>query len=276
MRSDALKMVIVLLLGCALFRGSSRAQEGGTITGFYPKADTACDFPPLENPLTILCRKKIENRYISFMGYKDVKKIFIVAITLTPIKDVRKELSLIVDYEGGRPSIGKVKSWGYIFDRNGDGKIDYMALIAGAAGFEEENFPDSFPNRTQILNRDQLEYFVGHCKLIFNHWADDNFDGTIDAAIHVDMDPDRDWVKRRLVIRSTKFNGVFDDVWAFRNQIGEEHDSVSYTGSAVPYHPLGKASGEITWQDFNEMTAILKLVNRAAKLCDIGGTGLTE
>ncbi|MBI1805775.1 MAG: hypothetical protein HYR76_01835 [Ignavibacteria bacterium] len=244
-------------------------EENKSLLGFYPTADSISEFPPLEAELAIICQKKIGKHYVTFIGRKDEKKIFIAAVTLKPVKDIKKEISLTVNFDGVKPNVGKVSTWGYVFDRNNDGKIDYMALIGGAGAFEGKNFPDEYPVRDQHLDMQQLELFVSHCKLIFNHWADDNFDDTLDAMVHIDIDPVRDWVKRKMVIRSTKFDGKFDDVWAFIDKITEDPDTVEHTSTSVAFRPIGKLSGQITKETLMEKTAVLQLLNRAAAQCGV-------
>lgn len=272
---------IALILCC--FSPMS-AQED--LINFYPVADTLCTYPEITTPIDTICqismpqyaRKKVGNRYVtdttkiyvSFLGYKGQKNVFIAALTMKPIENPNFDIMRIVDFDGTSPKLGRVTTWGYVFDRNNDGKIDYMALVDGAAAFKSDMIPADFPVRGQNLTMPQLELFMSHCKIIFNHWADDNFDGKIDAVVHVDMDSVRDWVDRRLVIRSTKFEGNFDEVWSFRKYITDEHGSVEYSKTAVPYRPLGKLSGEITKANLDEKTAILDLLNKAAVKCDLG------
>lgn len=247
-----------------------KAQDDNSIISFFPTADSMSEYPPMESELAIICQKKLDSRYVSFIGNKDDKRIFIAAITLKPIKDLAAELSVHVQFNGLVPNVGQISSWGFVYDRNNDGKIDYMALLGGAAAFKKDDITEDYPVRDQKLTQPQLELFVSHCKLIFNHFADDNFDGKIDALVHIDMDMRRDWVERKILIRSTKFDKHFDDVWAFRDHINEEPQPVEHSATSVPYHPLGKFSGEITNSMLEGQNAILKLLNRAAASCSVG------
>jgi len=104
---------------------------------FYPVADSICDYPALYETLVIVCQEKIDSLFVTFIGSKSQKRIFIGAITKKPIHNPSKEISRIVDIDGIKPLLGKVSTWGYIFDRNNDGKIDYMALVGGAAAFKD-------------------------------------------------------------------------------------------------------------------------------------------
>ena len=240
-----------------------------TIVSFFPHADSVCDFPSTDKPLSMLCQKKMDKRYVSFVSTKGEQKAIIVAVTLVPLDDPQKLVSRTVEFDGIHPGVGKISTWGYIYDRNGDAKVDYMALVGGAASFEGLTFPDSFPKRGQSMSPDQMEYFVGHAKLVFNYWADDNGDGALDAVIHIDMDPARDLVRRRIVVRSTHSDGKYDEVWSFRGNLDTGHDSVAHSLRSVPYHPIGRGRDNITKKTFAEKSEILRLINRAAEQCHL-------
>jgi hypothetical protein len=267
----ALSSVILLLFFCtpAAFPQDDLPR---TLLGFYPVADSISQFPDVNHPLTLLCQKKMEGRYVSFIGRKNEKKIFIAAVTLKPIKDVNKEISRIVNFDGPRPNAGQVTTWGYVFDRNNDGKIDYMALIGGAGAFEDDRMPPDYPRRGEPHSMKQMEYFVNHCRLIFNHCADDNFDGAIDGAVVADSDPGRDFVHRMIFIGSRSEGGAFDDVWGFQGKLTPltDRDTVAHEPGSVPYHPPGKPAGEVTKKILDEKSALLDLLNRAAATCKVG------
>jgi len=266
-----MKILMMSVTICLLFIISIVVgQENQNIIDFYPIADSISEYPAIDVPLEILCQKKVSNVYVTFLSYKGQKKIFIAAVTNEKIENPNKEINRILDFDGPVPKLGKVTTWGYVFDRNNDGKIDYMALVDGAAPFLDDKIPENYPVRGQKLSMLNLELYVSHCKIIFNHWADDNYDGKIDAVVHVESDNLRDWIKRRIVARCTKFNDKFDDVWAFTKKITDKHDSVSHTKNSVIYRPLGQVSGFITKQTFQEKTNILDLLNRAAAICNIG------
>lgn len=241
-----------------------------TILSFYHTADSIGSFPLPIDQYEIKTQKKLMDRYVTFIGKKKEKTICIAAVTLAPIKNLQKELDLTVEFHGPKPYIGEVTTWGYIFDRNGDGKIDYLALVSGAAAVEDSTITDDFPGFGSPMNKKQFGQYIGHCQILFNHWADDNFDGTIDAVVHYDMDPIRNWMKRHLVIRSTAFDGNFDDVWAFRGKITSTHEITPFTKTEVPFYELGSNESTFTKKMMDQTSGILQLINRAAALLKIG------
>ena len=264
MRTAIVTLSAILLLAQP---GFSRQTS---IVDFYPHADSVCRFPPIEKGLTIVCQKRLARRYVSFIGLEGDTRVLLAAVTIKPLTDPRKSISLLVDFDGMKPNPGKTSTWAYVYDRNADGAIDYLALVGGAAAHKPDNFPENFPEHDKVMSFEQADYFVGHCRIVFNHWADDNYDGTLDAAVQIDMDSVRDWVDREIVVRSSGFDGRYDDVWAFRGGMGEERDSVEHTPGSVPFHPIGKPRDEIGPAAFTEKTNILRLLNQAAKECGLG------
>lgn len=233
------------------------------IVDWYPMADSMTQFPPTDQELS-MAEKKVDKYYITFVGIKNQPKVLIAAITAEPVTDV-KSLSLIVEFDGIKPKMGKVTTWGYIFDRNGDGKVDYIALLQAAAAYEGDDFPEDFPTGKGALNTKNQEYFIGHAKLVFDHWGDDNFDGKFDAVVVNDLDSLRDMVSRQIVIRSTAFNSSLDDVWTFRMNIKGDRETLPHSSKRVPYRTIGKGNDAITATSFKEKNAILDLINRAVK-----------
>jgi len=264
-----MRQFFIILLMLILFHHYLFTQDNKDIVNFYPTVNSLAKFPELFKALTIIQQRKIDSLYVTFIGYKNQKKFFIGAITKIPIHDPNTEISRIVEFQGSKPFLGKVSTWGYIFDRNKDGKIDYAALVGGAAVFKNDKIGDKFPPRNQRLDHEQTKFFVSHCEIIFNHWADDNFDGNIDAVIHADMDPSKDLVEQMIVVRSTKFDNSFDDVWAFREDPQHEHKKITHTSYSVPFHPLGSTQGKITKEMLAEKSAYLQLFNKAAAACNI-------
>lgn len=258
-------LILTILLWNTIEIGFAQSN----ILTFYPVADSISSFPLPINQYEIKLKKKLMDRYVTFIGKKKEKTICIAAVTLTPIKNLQKEIMLTVQFQGPKPYIGEVTTWGYIFDRNGDGKIDYLALVGGAAAVEDSTIADDFPGFGSPMNKKQFEQYIGHCQILFNHWADDNFDGTIDAVVHYDMDPIRNWMKRWLVIRSTAFDGNFDEVWAFRQKITSTHEITPFTATEVPFYELGSNQTVFTKKMMDQSSGILQLINRAIELCHI-------
>jgi hypothetical protein len=213
---------------------------------------------------------RVLERWVAFVGFKATKTVLYVTFTLDSLKDPVADVSPTVSYEKARPVLGKVPTWGYPFDRNGDGKVDYLALVGGAAPFEDAAFPENFPKRSEPMIVSQVELYLAKCRIIFNHWADDNYDGRLDATVQADMDPDRTWVYRQILARSKKFDGRFDDVSAFRNDASAFRDTVSFTPEKVSYRPVGQQAGSFGMKELDDQSAVMALINQAVEACARG------
>jgi hypothetical protein len=266
----SIKALIAAGIACSLLWISPGAGQTQTTPEYFATVDSMCQFPPIGQDLEITCQKKIDRWYVSFVGVKGEGKARIAAVTLKPLADP-KEISLSVQFKDITPTIGAVTTWGYIFDRNRDGKVDYLALIGGAAGFKPDDFPEDYPSRPPYT-RPQLELFVSNCRLVFDHWGDDNFDGNLDAAVHIDMDSlGRDWVDKWIVARSMHHDDRLDDAWSFRRTAADEHVPVAASGKGVPYRAITKKNEYLTGKSLGEANGILNLINKAAKACKLTG-----
>ncbi len=259
-----LLVLVIIIVGALPAAAQSMLQ-------MYPVADSICRITPQEDNLIVLCQKKIQQRYITLVGVKGDTGVILAAVTLKPIEKVTKDISLTVRFKGINPILGKVETWGYVYDRNQDGKIDYIALVGGAAPVWTDNMPKGYPERNIGLNSLEMELLVGHSSLVFNHWADDNFDGKLDGVIHVDQFAERDWVKRRLVYQSTKCNDEYDYVSSFRTTPGDIKDSVEVYDDGIPYYPIGSEIPKMLGKNnLTETTNILTLLNDAVTACKVG------
>jgi hypothetical protein len=260
-----MKRLLFVMLTLAAGAAGLSAQPG--IVNFYETADSVTAHPPFRNELVTLCQVHLRDRWVSFVGFKTTKTVLYVTFTLDSLADPVADVSPIVGYEKARPVLGKVSTWGYAFDRNRDGKVDYLALVGGAAPFEDAEFPADFPKHNEPMLIGQVGLYLAKCRIIFNHWADDNYDGMIDATVLADMDSSRGWVYRQILARSTKFNGRFDDVTAFRRDASTFSDSVSFTPELVSYRPVGMPAGAFGMKDLDDKSAVMGLINQAAGAC---------
>ena len=254
--------VLCIVLISVLFTPAASAQKPSMLE-WYPTADSMSQFPPIDQKLEMV-DKKIGSYYVTMVGIDKQPEVLLMAITAKKITDV-KSIELTVNFDGIKPKMGEVTTWAYVWDRNRDGKVDYIALLTAAAAYEGDDFPEDFPVGKGSLSKAEQEYFVGHAKLVFDHWADDNFDGKLDAAVVNYLDPARDLVMRQIVVRSSKFNYSFDDVWAFRTRINGDHELIPHSAKEVKYRPITHGNDKISKSSFQEKDAILDLINKAAK-----------
>ncbi|TAK59718.1 MAG: hypothetical protein EPO24_07465 [Bacteroidetes bacterium] len=267
--------VAFLAVLCCAFTGAAQP-----LLQTYVTLDSLYRFIQPRETLVVLCKKEYKlpdtdnqlpsRRFVTFVGVKGQENVLIAAITTEPVSDVNKDISRTVQFRGATSIAGNIQTWGYIYDRNQDGIIDYLALLGGAAPFWTEDMPKDYPERGFQLTPQQRELLVGHSNLVFNHWADDNFDGKLDGVVHVDMFLERDWVKRRLVVQSSKFNDDFDVVSSFRRRPRDIKDSIDVYDDGVPFYPIGKQEREMLGKPmFDDKNNLLALLNRAASECNL-------
>ena len=259
-----------LILTVALFTALAGLRAQPDIAEFYRAAYAVTNHPPFRAELTNLCQVRVLDRWVSFVGFKSTRTVLYLTFTLDSLGDPVGDVSPTVGFENARPSLGKVSTWGYPFDRNRDGKIDYVALVGGAAPYIDGDFPPNYPRNQEAMMIHHVELFIAKCRIVFNHWADDNYNGMIDAVVQADMGPDRSWINRQILARSKKFDGRFDDVWTFRTDTSSFVDTISYTPSGVSFRPVGLPPGSFGWKELDDKSAILALMNEAITACPKG------
>ena len=246
------------------------SQSRSTLAEFYQTADTVARYPYVDRKLAVVCQKQIGANYCTFIGYEGETRPFIAAVTAKPLTDPNTEIARSVVFREILPTAGKTTTWGYIFDRNNDGAIDYLELVEGAGATEPANFPSTFPVRRKHLKPKELEYFVEHCSIVFSHWADENFDGRIDAAVIPELDAKRDWIQRRLFFRSSEANDSLDEAWGFRQGIGGKKEKVQLKAGSASYLTLTNKQQKFSGATLAAKTGLLILINQAAGQCGLG------
>lgn len=256
--------------------GPAPAAAQRDIAEFHALADSVTRHPPFRSELTTLCQVKVQERWVSFVGYRSTRTVLYVTFTLDSLADPVADVSPVVTFVEARPSLGKVSTWGYPFDRNRDGVIDYVALVGGAAPFRDGDFPPNYPKLNEQMMMHHVELYVNKCRIVFNHWADDNYDGMLDAVAVADMDPERTWVNRQILARSRKFDGRFDEVLAFRADTSWFPDTVSFGPDRFSHRPLGAPAGSFGWAEMDAKSAVMALMNEAVEACGKGAFRLSS
>src|SRR5574341_1046434 len=185
------------------------------------------------------------------------------AITKDSLKNPKEEIILKINFKNREKEVQhltvpysdtvKIIEWGYVFDRNKDGKIDYLAYLAAAIPIKPQKiFPSDFPKGEDLADhfvalineyRQKPEYFhmFWLClRLVFDHMADDNFDGKIDGTVIEAMDSERYWVDRWMALRSTRFDEKLDTCWQFKDSIQVKERGCLRLGKGYWTHRAGQ------------------------------------
>ncbi len=265
-------MVIVL---CLTFLTSTNPSPGEeNILTFYNKAEARIQSPPDEAYLQVICRKKIDNLYVTFVGWER-GKVLLAAITQQKLKHPDKEILLKVQLKrlpgqtGVAPSAGNVLDWGYVYDRNGDGKIDYVSYLVGPMPFKKQDYSADYPKLGHPITSKQLEILLQSMGLLFTHRADDNYDGKVDAAVIEALDPETNWVEGRMVIRSTKFDGAVDEAWFFKDDINAKEKDAERVGNGFRTRSVSGIGSVFGPAELAKTDYALSMFNKAAEKCKL-------
>lgn len=265
-------LMIVLLI---LSAGAVPCKAEDSILTFYEKAVKRIDSPPDESRLSVECREKIDNLYINFVGIEK-GKVLLAAITEKKLKKPDKEIMLRVYLTKSLekpilPTRDYIMDWGYVYDRNGDGKIDYVAYNIGPMPFKQKNFPEDYPKRGQPMNFSEMELLFDSMRLLFTHWADDNYDGKVDAVVVEALDPERNWVEGRMAVRSSKYDGAVDEGWFFKDDINVKEKDAERAGNGFRTRRIPGIEPVYGPGELVHKSKILNMLNEAAEKCKLTG-----
>ncbi len=226
--------------------------------------------PPDEGTFSIVCQKELADTFLSQSGTMFVsfistngKTILLAAITKSELKDPAATIKV-------REAPKRLVEWAYVFDRNGDGKVDYIVWPVGIVPFKPRDFPADFP-KGSTLTFQQLEYLQKNARLLLQHWADDSFEGKISAVVIEASDPERAYlVDGWQTIQSTHFDGILDDCWYFNESIGQksgdcERSGQGYKTRSLIFKPMFGPD------NLAGMSKVLSIFNEAAGQCNLRG-----
>ena len=129
--------------------GPSVQAENGSTSGIiasYKRVELAAQNPPEEKTLRIVCQRNLDQGWVTFIGSGD-GPVAIAAYTEQKLERPGETLRLypIKPANSAIVGAGDVLDWGYVFDRNADGMIDYLAFLVGAIPVRPEGFKGLWP-----------------------------------------------------------------------------------------------------------------------------------
>lgn len=274
-RSSGIIIVTALVLIVGLASWCYAQDE--SLPFFYARAYALTQAPPAQSKLSIICQKKISNEapyfpnhFVNFVGVQK-HKVLLAAITKGKLKNPQRNLYLrnrIV--LAGDKKTKTVWDWAYVFDRNGDGKIDYFAFLIGPMPVKPKDFPSDYPpttNNAVMLSKKQLIFHLHNMKLVFAHVADENFDGKPDATVRPAFDAKyKTWVNGWVVLRDSKSSGTLDECWYFREDMAKKEIPCERSDSGF-YVPNVHFSSAEAIQQFEVFSKLLTAFNATATEC---------
>lgn len=153
----------------------------------------------------------------------------IAAFTRAELKRPAEALSTTVRYSPMPTAFVSGKStldWAWLWDRNADGRADYLAYLQNAHAILPDPVPADWsppevhPDGSVYITRKLLGEAVERAAMVFRHYADDDFDGRVDAAVVEQFDGTYTmFVANHVVVRRSPGAERAGEAWAFRTRI---------------------------------------------------------
>lgn len=273
--ASAVFWVALMMLGCVVdqtskipyvteaaeFDRSAFYLPQEDITAVYHKAYIATQLQGPQSKLRIICQVKLDWGYVTFVGAEEEKIIF-VAFTEHKFRSPSKNLRT-----GGHLPRGATLDWGYVFDRNNDGKVDYFTFLNGPMPVVPEDWEGDLPNKNAPHSTEEIEFMLNNMEVDFWHLADDNFDGFHDGVAVSLLDLDTGWIDGLVVARDTDFDGNYDSCRTFNGRMHTETGECE--GSHAGFHvPNKEFSG---CAEIPPPRWFFKQINEAAEKCRLTG-----
>lgn len=181
-----LLLAAVVSLACvpAAQAADAAPQE---IRHFHKQAYALTLSPPDPASFRTVCETDLADRRVSFIAAGD-GPVIIAAITAGHIADPRKDISTMPAFfeKAGQPGLsvtpGPVADWGYVWDRNRDGRIDYLAYLIGPNPVKPKGASFGLPAPGKpFASKEQYLTVIKSLRQVFWHMADEDFDGEADA-----------------------------------------------------------------------------------------------
>jgi hypothetical protein len=286
--SLARKLLAPALLAALLSPAAAEepARKPPGILDFYATARAAAASPVDEKALVVLCqeapaaeaRKGYESLWISFIGTAP-SRVLLFAFTKERFASPSEVVTLRPRYNPmptARFSKSATLDWGYVYDRDADGRVDYVAYLQNAHAVLPDPLPEGFPTArpgpdgtVKNVSKELLYAVLDSAQMVFRHYADDDRDGKFDAMVIEEFDPDRPmFVKDWVVYRPSKPGGPIDEAWAFRGDIRERRGVVERgpDGYLLPAEATGEKRTPVEGQ-LAAASRWLQVVNHALERC---------
>lgn len=241
--------------------GISSTNLVGDILSFYPGVATLMSSQEKIEKNMIECSKSLGlfRGYFTLARPEDSSVVFFVFTDKGPITDLKQVF----------PEPGSL-DWGYIYDRNGDGWVDYFTYLDNALPVKTKEIAHLIPSRPELKHGDrvamenfeEIELIIRNSQLVFTHNADDNFDGKTDGVVAAIWDSENPmWLYGNALLRSRSYTQKIDEDWSFFSDIKK------------PVGAVPKLSGKYNISFYMggnplEMSSdLLKSINKGVRKC---------
>lgn len=248
------------------------------LIAFYPRVLAFAAKPPAESALRVVADWRHEDgACVTLLAASAQKRSLLAIFSSDKLKNAERALYLSPRYivskdmksvmEGKEPMVrataGYLVDWAYVFDRNRDGRADYLCHLIGPLPVEPDSFPAEFPAGSAPLAGPYLEYMLDHQRYVFTHAADEDFDGAIDALVVPVLDSERPWVREFAVVVAPD-GGTPDSAWTFRDAPSNATGALPRVRGGYLRHRVAGKDVTITASNFERWSNVLARVNAAA------------
>ena len=288
-RTTRIIQLNALLAGMAWIGAPAAGAEAPPgLIGFHDVARARAAAAADEEKLSVVCAEKLHadgvpsgygGLWLSFLT-TERGRIQIAALTKAPIARPAGAIALKPRFNPlptARVGPAGTMDWAYLYDRNGDGRIDYLVYLQNAYAVLPEPLPANFPKPEMRPDgsvrgsMDLLHAMIYNAHMVFSHYADDRFDGRVDAVVVPEFDAERPPFVRGYVAYRAAGEGHAEEAWTFRTSIGERIRTLARDadeGYLLPTPEPGKT--EPAGRRLERGTQLLGLFNAALARCPPG------
>lgn len=227
------------LAGLALLAGAATPRPldpPGDLLAFHAVAQAAAAQPPDAASLHVACTQRVGTRdtHVDAAGWwtllaPEGGRAVIAVFTRDPLTKPGEAISTTVRY-GPFPTAKVTPAssldWAWIWDRDGDGRADYAAYLQNAQAILPDTVPADWPvpvpkpDGRVTVGLKLVEAMIDHAALVFRHYADDDFDGTVDGIVVERFSETFPmFVADFVVARRAPGSARATSAWAFRHAI---------------------------------------------------------
>lgn len=217
---------------------AGRAGEPAGLLDFHDVARARAAAAADEKKLSVVCAERLQGDgvptgfaglWLSFLTTAP-GRVQIAALTKARIAQPAEVIALKPRFNPlptARTGPAGTLDWAYVYDRNGDGRIDYLVYLQNAHAVLPEPLPADFP-KPEVLpdgrvrgSMELLRAMIDNAQMVFSHYADDRFDGRVNAVVVPEFDAERPTFVHGYVAYLAASEGRAEEAWAFRASIRE-------------------------------------------------------
>ncbi len=209
-RRLAARLLVMCAFLSAATAGAATASLPPRIGTLYLSVLSFSRSQPAHRHLTRQCQTRIgPHHYVTFLGVGHHRSL-IVAFSRQPLSDPSRDIALgplfvmkrgllqprAYDPRAKTPTI----DWGYIFDANADGRVDYLAYLESASPVAPTDATANLPPLLGTITGKAYKLGMRRTELVFWHAIDTDHSGWTDVLLAPMKDRRTGWVDSTLLL----------------------------------------------------------------------------